>query len=121
MNYNELYDEFLKCFPEDAAILNHQSEELSVERSDGMHVVFGMVVVPFILHLIGERNDVKLRRVFEFLEKMAVSDDPLICEVLEFTILEDIVSQGKNVLDYSKAYMKRETLKCCESVEKYMM
>ena len=44
MDYNNIYDEFLKYFPEDTAILNGKAEELSVEPSDGMHVVFGMVV-----------------------------------------------------------------------------
>lgn len=121
MNYEKLYDEFLTYFPNDIIALNRITDKLSIDDSDGMHVVFGMVVVPFVLELASEKNSEKLKKAFSFFEQMAKSDNPLICEVLEFTILESIISQDKDILQYCKSYMGNETLECCQAVEQYMM
>lgn len=121
MEYNNLYNEFLELFPEDAVMLNRKAAELSVETSDGMHVMFGTVVVPFVVQLVEKKDADKLKLAFEFFERMATSDDPHISEVLEFTVLEDIVSLDKGYLDCCKSYMGSETRKSCQSVEKYMM
>lgn len=121
MKYDLLYDRFLECFPEDADALNARAEELSLNPSDGMHLMFGMVIVPFLLKLIEEKDDVRLRRAFHFFEQMETSGNALICEVLEFTVLEELIAQGESVLNYCKSYMERETLKGCQNVERYMM
>lgn len=121
MKYDSLYDEFLRCFPDDAASLNTRAKELSVEPSDGMHIMFGMVVVPFVLTLVEEKNEAKLKTAFHFFERMETSGDAMISEVLEFTVLEDLASQEKNILNCCKSYMEIETLKGCQAVEQYMM
>lgn len=121
MKYELLYDDFLQCFPDDAALLEANARELSVEPSDGMHIMFGIVVVPFILKLVEEKNDEKLKIAFDFFEQMECSKNTMISEVLEFTVLEDLISQEKSVLNYCKSYMGKETLKGCQIVERYMM
>lgn len=121
MKYDTLYDEFLKSFPEDAAALNARAGEMSVDPSDGMHIMFGMVIVPFILKLVEDKNEIKLKAAFHFFERMQNSGDALIAEVLEFTVLEDLISREKSVLDSCKAYMESETRKACRAVERFMM
>lgn len=121
MKYSMLYDEFLTHFPEDIIVLKDKADKLTIAPSDGMHVVFGMIVMPFIIKLIVKKNEKKLKIAFNSFEQMATSEEPLICEVLEFTVLETLISQEKNTLNYCKSYMKKETLKSCLAVEQYMM
>lgn len=121
MEYILLYKKFQNEFPELNDILNSISEERNVDEEDGMHVIFGMVVTEVIAQLIESNNSEELLKVFSFLEKMANSNDTKICEVLEFSLIEDFISRGKEYLSKCKKYMQEETLRCCLSVETYMM
>ena len=119
MQYEKLYDEFKKLFPEDAEKLDELAKAQSAQPTDGMHIMFGMVVVPFLLGLLSENENEKLKVAFEFLEKMAKSKDALIAEVLEFSVLEDFISQDEEVLSKLKGYMGPKTLESCISLERY--
>ena len=121
MKYNTLYEEFLSLFPNDVEWLREKASEALVEPSDGMHVMFGMVVIPFVVELLEREDEKKLTIAFDFFEKMANAEDSMISEVLEFTILEDIISRGKVTLDKCKRYMKKKTLNSCLVIEKYML
>lgn len=121
MKYETLYDEFAQLFPADAAKLKKIEKNAEADSSDGMHVMFGMVVVPFVLDLLAESDEEKLKKVFSYFEKMAESDNTKISEVLEFTVLEDFISRGNGILDNFKRFMGKKTIERCEKVEKYMM
>jgi hypothetical protein len=121
MQYETLYDDFVQLFPDNIHQLQELSKSASAEPSDGMHIMFGMVVVPFLMDLLEKKDTDKLAKAFAFFEKMAESGDSMISEVLEFTVLEDLISRGKDVLNQCKPYMQPKTLGCCSSVEKYMM
>lgn len=84
-----------------------------------MHIFFGFVVVPFLQHLFDEHNNEAVKTAFGFFEKMAISGDTEIGEVLEFTVLENIISSGNAYLSKCKQYMGSETLLCCAEIEKY--
>lgn len=116
-----MYEEFLSLFPDDVDRLSEKASEVSAEPSDGMHVMFGMVVVPFVMELLECKDERKLKIAFDFFEEMAKAENSMISEVLEFTILEDIISRGKVTLDKCKHYMKRNTLDSCSVIEKYMI
>ena len=96
------------------------AEEVSAEPSDGMHIMFGMVIVPYVMELMASCNDFKLKLCFRFFEQMANEEDAMISEVLEFTVLENLISNGRETLNKCKAYMGKKTLECCSMVEKYM-
>ncbi len=121
MKYEELYKDFAKLFPDDEVVLNDLEISADVDEEDGMHILFGMVVFPFISKLVEDGENEKLKRVFDFLEQMASSKDSRICEVLEFTILENIITSGKDFLNICKPYMGSETGKSCEYIERYLM
>ena len=121
MKYELLYADFKKIFPEDKAYFNAVETTEHIDGDDGMHVLFGMVVAPFIVKLVDGHADSKLQKAFDFFEKMEQTKDPMICEVLEFTILEDFISRGKEFVDQCKAYMGPETKESYESVAKYMI
>ncbi len=50
---------------------------------------------------------------------MAICDDAKIKEVLDFTVLEQLVDEGHDILGQCKQYMGKNTLMHCEEVEKY--
>ncbi len=121
MKYDTLYDEFTQCFSEDLPRFQEIAECAAAERSDGMHVMFGMVVVPFVIEQLEKCNEPKLKRAFDFFERMAEDNNTMISEVLEFTVLEDLISRGDSTLEKCKTYMGQKTRERCSIVEKYMM
>ena len=120
VNYNELYRDFISRFPENSEKIKTIAADSLVENSDGMHVLFGIVVIPFVKDLMNNNQTDKITTAFEFFEDMAKSTDEMISEVLEFTVLEDFISEGKEFLTKCLFYMGPETKKSCQSVMKYM-
>ena len=53
------------------------------------------------------------------LDNVAIYENIKIKEVLDFTVLEQLVDEGQDILEQCKQYMKKNTLKHCEEVEKY--
>lgn len=121
MKYDGLYREFREKIPEGINFYEAKERENLIDGTDGIHIIFGMVIVPYILYSI-QGNDMPLtRKVFAFLEDMAVCEDIKVKEVLDFTILEQLVDKGHEFLNLCKQYMGVNTLKHCEEVEKYFL
>ncbi len=53
------------------------------------------------------------------MEQMALCQDIKVQEVLDFTILEQLVDKGHDKLQECKKYMGRNTLQHCEKIEQY--
>jgi hypothetical protein len=100
MNYNDLYSGFKSLFSECTDELHALAQASDVDETDGMHIMFSFVVVPFVLNLLknddnGNDND-KLIRAFNYFEEMASSDSADVTEVLEFTVIENLMSNGRS-------------------------
>ena len=121
MKYDELYKNFKEAIPEGVSFFEAQEKENLIDDTDGIHMAFGMVIVPYILHIVQHNKMLEINKVFSFLEKMAVCDDVRIKEVLDFTVLEQLTDEGHDTLRQCKQYMKENTLKHCEEVEKYFL
>lgn len=122
MKYNSLIANILKAIPELREEYNSKAEENLIEEETGPHIVFGLIIVPYLIELLKRENDKDkevLRRTFVFFEEMAKSDDVLIQEVLEFTIIESFIDAGKEVLSNAYKYMLEETKKSSSSVERF--
>lgn len=84
----------------------------------GLHNIFGDVLDPFLIEALENKgNDELLTRIFSFLEEMAISPDPHIREVLAVTVLER-VGDDKALLKRARKFMKEETRKASDEVEK---
>ena len=118
MKYEELYRDFIALFPEDKEYFEKQCLENDVEEEDGMHIMFGLVVLPFIKRIVRESKD-KSKKAFEFIEQMEKSGNSQIAEVVEFTILEDLVSNEKDSIDMYSVYFGDETKLAAEAVGKW--
>lgn len=121
MNYTDLYEEFKQEIPAGEVFYQAKERENKIDETDGVHIVFGLVVVPYIFDCIDNQKEVEAREIFSFLERMAICEETKISEVLDFTVLERIVDEGQEMLNKCKAYMGEETLKHCDAVEKYFL
>ena len=50
MKYADLYKAFKEEFPEGIPFMKIKEKENLIDETDGIHIVFGMVVVPYILY-----------------------------------------------------------------------
>lgn len=121
MKYDELYKTFKEEISEGYSFFEIKEKENLIDETDGMHVVFGMVIVPYILYIVQNNKTLEINKVFSFLENMAICEDVKIKEVLDFTVLEQLVDERQDVLGQCKQYMKKNTLEHCEEVEKYFL
>ena len=121
MIYDELYKTFKEEIPEGYSFFKVKEKENLIDETDGIHIVFGMVIVPYILHIVRNNKMLEINKVFSFLENMAICEDVKIKEVLDFTVLEQLTDVGHDILGQCKQYMNKNTLKHCEEVEKYFL
>lgn len=119
MKYEYLYNSFKKAVPEGLQFFAQKEKENLIDVTDGIHTIFGMVVVPYIHYIIQNRKVPEIEKCFAFLESMAMCEEVKIKEVLDFTVLEQLVDEGQDVFEECKHYMGIETLKHCEAVEEY--
>jgi len=122
LKYNSLIEDIFKAIPELREEYNSKAEENLIDEETGVHVVFGVIIVPYLVELLKRENDNHkevLRRTFIFFEEMAKSDDVLIQEVLEFTIIESFIDEGKEVLSNAYKYMLEETKESSSEVERF--
>ena len=85
-----------------------------------MHIWFSFVVTPFFIKVHKNDDTDKLTRAFGYFEKMASSDSLDVTEVLEFTVIENLMSNGQVIYDKSKTYMGENMLECCKRAEQYL-
>lgn len=121
MVYENLYEEFNNRIPECEEFCKRKENENLIDKSDGIHIYFSFVVVPYMIEVLANDDLSVTRRIFEFIEEMAKSNDVKIREVLDFTILEQIIDEDKNVFDKFKKYMLPETFLHCEKIQEYFL
>lgn len=121
MKYDELYKMFKQEIPEGLHFFEEKEKENLIDETDGIHIMFGMIIVPYILYIIHNKKTPEINKIFSFLEEMAMCENIKVNEVLDFTILEQLVDEGHDTLEQCKQYMGINTLKHCEEVEKYFL
>lgn len=117
MEYSNLSIELISHVPELRS--NYEQElELWDGKDPGAHNIFGDVLNPFLLKLLDENNNKQLlSRIFAFLEKMAISQNKLVQEVLACTVLERI-GDDKIILEKAEQFMGEATKKICIEINK---
>lgn len=121
LTYQNIIELFLKDFPE----FRDKAEEDKVfwqEEEDEkplIHVFFGDILNPFLVNeaLIKTDDTALIKRLFQFMEKMSVSKDVKVQEVLGVTILEGL-GDDRKILKKARKFMRPETLKMSHEIEK---
>lgn len=82
MKYNSLIEDIFNAIPELREEYSSKAEENLIDEETGVHIVFGMIIVPYLVKLLKMKENYEckevLRRIFIFFEEMAKSDDVLI-------------------------------------------
>ena len=118
MKYEEIYNDFVSLFPDDIEYFNEKERETGADTGTGMHVVFGMIVAPFVIKITKESPD-KAKKAFDFFETMETSEDARIAELVEFTILENLLTEDKDMIPEYEKYFGEETKIAAKAVEKW--
>ena len=118
MKYEKLYRDFIELFPDDKDYFERIRLENDVEENEGMHIMFGFVVLPFIKKIVRESEE-KSKTAFDFFEKMEKSGDSKIAEVVEFTILEDLISNERESFELYSVYFGDETKLAVQAIAKW--
>lgn len=50
MKYDDLYKTFKEQIPEGLSFFEMKEKENLIDETDGIHIIFGMVIVPYILN-----------------------------------------------------------------------
>lgn len=119
LTYDSVTTKALQELPEFADKYNQLVSEGWLDSDDGVHIVFGMAFVPVLVEAIktGETN--VSERMLKFLEKMAMSDDHLVQEVCDFTVLEQLHDEVKDTVLYP--LLGEKTKEGFLAISKYML
>ena len=72
MKYDELYKTFKEELPEGSSFFEVKEKENLIDETDGIHIVFGMAIVPYILCIVQNNKMAEINKTFSFLEDMAI-------------------------------------------------
>lgn len=120
MTYDNLHADFEKLFPESTAVLHQLAQDASAEPSDGMHIMFSFVVMPFVIGLLEKDDKEGLTKAFQFFEEMASSDFTDVAEVVEFSVIESLMNEETAIYQKAKTWMGEQTLECSNYLEQFM-
>lgn len=100
MKYEELYSCFINLFPEDKKTFDELETEADVDQNeDGVHIMFGMVVVPYI-RKISVEDPLKTQKAFDFIEMMESDENSDVSNVADVSVLEALINDEGGMKNY---------------------
>lgn len=118
LTYKNAHLKMLEAIPE---LKEKYDEEIRWwgNEKPGQHIIFGDVFTDFMIALLkSSENEVLLKRMFAFLEKMATSSNEDVVNVATVTVCEDLAGDP-TWLTKARQYMGPETRKISDRVEKW--
>ena len=115
MTSKELNLKLLKAFPE---LEDIYKEEVEWQEGDdtGSHVVFGDVLTPYLLEKINTGNAAIMKKIFDFLEELLISDDEYASEVITCSILESIIMDDINI-DFVESFLGEKSMETWQDLK----
>ncbi|MBO4898489.1 MAG: hypothetical protein J5590_09355 [Clostridia bacterium] len=110
MTSTKLNLKLIECFPE---IKDVYYDETSWQDGDetGSHVVYADIFVPFIKEQITSKNEQKLSKVFNYIERLLELKDDYANEVVTLSVLESLLFDEDVDNSYFMKFAKLNTLK----------
>lgn len=95
-------------------------DQLEVWGEDiGLHVIFGVVVNPYLIsNLERDEESASVKRVFEFLERMASSGDDELANVVATGVCERL-GDDPVILARARGLMGPRTRDLCDAIEAF--
>lgn len=118
MKYNELYNSFVSLFPEDIGVFKELETNADVNNEeDGIYIMYGLVVVPYIRRIITEDPD-KAKKAFDFFETMKKDEDAEVGNVVDVSVLEDLITENGGFGKYLP-YVGEQALKAARYISQF--
>ena len=118
MKYEEMFNEYKKYVGISDEDIAKYIDENNIDENDGIHIWFEFVVTPIVLDAIKNNNSNLIAKSFEFVENVLKTDDRDITEVIEFSLLEGIVSELGEKINEIDLYFGAETSKSIGAIKK---
>lgn len=118
MKYEEMFNEYKKYVGISDEDIAKYIDENNIDENDGMHIWFEFVVTPIVLDAIKNNNSNLIAKSFEFVENVLKTDDRDITEVIEFSLLEGIISELGEKINEIDLYFGPETSKSIGAIKK---
>lgn len=117
INYGSLIENVCNEFPKVKELYYLELKNDSIDFDSGVHTVFSFCFLPILKSAI--LNDGALaQRMFDYLETMEMSEDNLVGEVAEFTVLEEILDDFE--FNKVKKYMGELTIDAAKLINRYI-
>lgn len=117
--YEQAGEKLVEFVPELEDVYQRELDSWGSERP-GPHVLYEDILVPFINELLastGDESDATLRRVFEFVERLATTADERLRDLVAVAICEPLVADHVR-LGRARAYMGPATLRILKKVKR---
>ncbi|MBG9944241.1 hypothetical protein ABE237_16190 [Brevibacillus formosus] len=111
MEYGNIIRKLLTDVPQ---IRPYYEEEIEWLEEDLPHVIFGMVLTPYIIKSLEEHRNVET--IFNFLEEMALSVDEKVQELLVVSVLESLITE-RGIIEIAKSHMGERTRQLFKTAE----
>jgi hypothetical protein len=86
------------------------------DEAPGPHLIYGDILLPYLLSRLRLGDVHTLRRIFGFLETLAQSDDVRVLEVVAFSVCEPLL-RDVGALRFARRYMGPATLRILKELE----
>ena len=118
LTYENLIDKALVAVPAFKSEYYHQIENGMLDADDGKHIIFGYAFTPILIDALKNHDELVIRSMFDFLEQMASSDDGLVVEVCDQSVLEALNDEYD--LNDLRFLMGPKTQEGVDAVKQYM-
>ena len=118
LTYETLTEQALEALPLFRERYDREIAAETVDADDGKHIIFGLVFTPMLEELIRANKQPELRQTLDFLETMASSDDNLVVEVCDQSVLEAIYGEFPH--EKIRKMLGKETQKGYDALQSFM-
>lgn len=118
MIYDELINLARNNIIEFNEVYENKLADDTIDTESGVHTVFSLVFNPLLRFAIENKKDLA-KKLFDFIELMETEGDKGVSEVVEFTILEEIIDDFE--FKELEKYMGKETLKSYKLINRYIV
>lgn len=119
MMYKNLINEVCKMSGSFGEAYKAACQKDVIDEASGPHTVFSLVFVPLLLSAIDAKDDNLIQELVVILEKMITSSDQDVCEVAEFTVLEELCDELND--DVLNAVLLEQSQKSLKIIRRYVI
>lgn len=120
MVYERLYADFKNRIPQCKEYLEEKERKYSLDETDGIHVLFGSAVAPYVMEVMQKGDKETLRNIADFMENMENDPDIRVIEVDEQSIMEHLLGTDKKLVEKYADIWGKSTRTAFRAVGQYI-